>query len=131
MALPPEPIDQILPLAHAGVLAKVTKIIRQEKQSFIPQPSDPDMVDIPRELPLQIVQLQIQETLFGDLGNVGTTIEVLKPAGEYVLREGVEGPFLLQRFVEHSSPQILGMYGPDSYSLKVIRAAMTKHGLAS
>lgn len=127
MAMPPDPIDEVLPQADAAYVAEVTQILHQDEQEKVPELSDPGDVDIPRDLPAQTVELRIAERLFGDLAGVGDTITVSKPAGEYVLRAGVQGPFLLAR-QDDNTPVIIGLYGPDTYSLRVLKAAIQKHG---
>ncbi len=128
MALPPEPIDELLPQAEFGVIAEVLEIKERGKQDYIPTPEKPDMVDIPRDLPYQVLTLQVKERLFGALGTLGERFDVYKPAGDYVLRAGVEGPFFLVKDPEHKQPVIIGRYGPDNYTMTVVRAAIKKHG---
>lgn len=128
MALPPDPIDEVLPQASAAVVAQVGSILFQDEQAFVPQVGDTDIVDVPRELPLQKATLQIKEVLFGSLTSSGQTLEVRKPAGEYVLRAGVEGPFLLSQ-TDDGVAEIVGLYGPDTYSLHQIKASIAKHNL--
>ena len=127
MAIPPEPIDELLPLTDAAVIAKVTKILHQGKQDFIPNPKEEDAVDIPRDLPDQLVTLSIKKVLFGDFVTVNESFNVIKPAGDYVLREGVEGPFLIYRGKEDKEPVIAGRYGLDTYPLFVIEDAILRH----
>lgn len=127
MALPPEPLDELLPEASAGVKATVEAILHKEEQAFVPHPEDPDTVDIPRDLPAQKVQLKVQETLFGTVSLEAGSLIVTKPAGDYVLREGVEGQFLLATQQEGAPMIILGRYGPDTYSERALAAAIKAH----
>ncbi len=131
MALPPDPIDEILPLAQVVALAEVSSILFRDQQEFVPNSKDPYEVDIPRDLPLQRVSLKVEQLLDGDRLSVGQSIEAIKPAGEYVLRAGVKGPFLLQWKEGEDKPFILGMYGPDTYSQRVLEAALKAHGRRS
>jgi hypothetical protein len=126
MAIPPEPIDEMLPMADAVVIARVVQIVHRDQQAFVPE-VQLGVADTPRELPLQIVSLDIQEVLSGEIFRVGQIIEVLKPPGAYALRPDVTGPFLLMHREGDPRPIIIGRYGPDSYSLHVIKAAITKH----
>ncbi len=125
MALPPEPLEEVLPQANAAVVAKVGEILFRAEQDFIPDVGDTDVVDVPRDLPLQKVTLQVSEVLFGTLAIAGQTIEVVKPPGDYILRVGVEGPFLLAQ-KEDNTTEIIGRYGPDTYSLNYLRSALSK-----
>lgn len=126
MALPPEPIDEVLPSAQVGVIAKVTKILHRDKQADIPNVTEGE-ADLPRELPMQLIEMCIEEVLFGSAYSQGSTMQAKKPAGDYTLREGVGGGFLLTTAKDASIPEILGRYGPDTWSLKVLRAAIAKH----
>ncbi|MCB9639383.1 MAG: hypothetical protein H6728_15360 [Myxococcales bacterium] len=126
MAMPPEPIDELLPKAEFGVIAEVLEIKERGEQAYIPKPEQPDTVDIPRDLPYQVVTLQVKERLFGQAQ--AERFDVYKPAGDYVLRAGIEGPFFLCKDEDHKQPVILGRYGPDNYTLHVVRAAIKKHG---
>lgn len=128
MALPPEPIDELLPQAAFGVFAEIIEIKERGKQDYIPTPEKPDMVDIPRDLPYQVLTLQVKERLFGTTGDLGERFDVYKPAGDYMLRAGVEGPFFLYKDEDHKQPVILGRYGPDNYTMTVVRSAIQKHG---
>ncbi len=130
MALPPDPIDELLPEVDACAIAVVEEILFRGKQEFVPNPEEPDTVDIPRDLPEQVAMLTIKEVLFGDLVLQGETVEVFKPPGDYVLREGVEGPFLLYQDDEDERPVIAGRYGPDSYSPSVLKSAIKRHNLS-
>lgn len=128
MALPPEPIDEMLPLAQDAILADIVKILQQDKQTDIPEIKNPGEVDIPRDLPAQQVQITVREVLFGTHYKTGQSLTVLKPAGDYVLRAGITGPLLLTHDPEKTRPTILGRYGPDTWSLHILRAAIAKHG---
>lgn len=130
MALPPEPVDELLDYVDAGAMAVVEEILFRGKQEFVPEPDEPDTVDIPRDLPEQVLTLTIKEVLFGDLVKQGETIEVFKPPGDYVLRAGVEGPFLLFKEEEDERPVIAGRYGPDNYSPNVLKTAIKRHNLS-
>lgn len=128
MALPPEPIDEMLPLADDGVVADITQIVHRDPQTHIPTVTHPGEVDLPRDLPAQHVNITITEVLFGSHYRVGQQVIVLKPAGDYVLRAGISGPLLLAHSPDKTMPTILGRYGPDTWSLSVLRAAIAKHG---
>lgn len=126
MAIPPEPIDRVLPGASAAVVARVTRIVKQDPQKR-QAPAEPGAADVPGEAARQIVELRVDSVLFGTLARPNQTIEVEKPAGDYALREGNKGPFLLQAAKPGEKPKILGRYGPDTYPLDLIRTAMKRH----
>lgn len=124
MALPPDPIDEVLPAAQAAVLAEVTKVVTQDPQA---QPFlDPQITDAPTVAARQVVELKVTGVLFGAAPQPGATVQVVKPAGAYALRAGNKGPFLLTQVGE--ALEILGRYGPDTYSEPAIRQAATRHG---
>lgn len=127
MALPPEPLDELLPQATFGVVASIVRITKREPDPPAPD-VDPRLVDTPRTLPAQQLILSTKESLFGTQpeGN----FEVLKPAGDYVLREGLEGHFLLANQDDNELPVILGRYGPDNYSEQALLAAIKAHNLS-
>ena len=70
----------------------------------------------------------MKEVLFGASNQVqpGTKLEVVKPEGDYALRAGNHGPFLLK--TEGKAIQIVGRYGPDTYSADTIRNAAKRAG---
>lgn len=131
MAIPPEPIDEIMPLVDAVVLAEVVDVIERGPQAPIPQPTLPDEVDLPCVLAYQIVTLRVSEVLAGSLAPApDELLTVRKPAGDYTLRSGNKGPFLLQNpgpHNPHPEPVIIGRYGPDSYRLEVLKEAVPRH----
>lgn len=129
MALPPEPLDELLPQAKTCIDALVKSIVHSEPQTLFAESDDPSMVDMPRELPAQTVLLTVQSTLFGQKYAEQQEIEVLKPAGDYTLREGIKGYFLLAQ-TDEGPLQILGRYGPDNYSPTALQAAIKVHKLS-
>ena len=62
MAIPPEPIDELLPKAHSVVLAEVSQILKQGKQAALPE-GEPGASDLPGELAKQRVELHLREVL--------------------------------------------------------------------
>ena len=123
MAIPPEPIEDILPQAHYVVIAQVKKIIHTDKQKPVHK-EDPKIVGMPRELPAQRLLLHIIENISSSTLPIDTDIEVLKPSGDYVLRQDIQGPFMLATDEETNQLSIIGRYGPDSYSLKAIQSTL-------
>ncbi|MFZ5468366.1 MAG: hypothetical protein ACOZIN_02915 [Myxococcota bacterium] len=127
MAIPPEPIDEVLPKASAAVLAEVSRIVLQDKKTA-PPPAEFGATDLPGKAARQVVELTVKEVLFGSLVKPGATIEVIKPAGDYALRVGNHGPFLLQAPEPgEKTATILGRYGPDTYPTGLVKAALKRH----
>lgn len=117
MAIPPEPIAELLPLAGAVVLARVVKILVQDPQAPLPE-AEEGATDVDGELARQQVLLQLDEVLRGEL-QAGDRLEVVKPAGDYTLQPGMHGPFLLD--TTEQPPVVLGRYGPDTYPEGLLR----------
>jgi hypothetical protein len=119
MALPPEPIEEVLPKAKWVVDAEVKEVTGHGPA--------PDRIDAPpghtsvgNKAPAQLITLTIKRVLRGDPGAKELTVE--KPAAGYALREGNKGPFLLDE--GSPTPLILGRYGPDTYSWEKIERAL-------
>jgi len=113
MALPPEPLAVVLPLASRIVLAEV-----QDATALPPVPRTDTPIGAARLLPEQTVRLLVRETLRGP---ESAEITALKPEAGYVLAAGHHGPFLLDA---SPVPRILGRYGPDTYSLAALKKAL-------
>ena len=125
MAIPPDPIEELLPSAALIVMAEVTGVIAEGEQAPIP-PSDPKRKGGP-QVPLaeQVVKLRVQELLRGEGVAAGAELSAHKPAGDYNLHAGAQGPFLLAARAADDAPYaILGRYGPDSYRRNVIEEAL-------
>lgn len=119
MAIPPDPIDEVLPLAVLVVEAEVKEVV-----SSGPQPprveAAPGKTSVPDQVRAQVVKLTVQRVLHGDRKLKELTVE--KPLGAYALRPGNKGPFLIDGSTP--TPRILGRYGPDTYSVSQIEAAL-------
>lgn len=124
MAKPPEPIDEVLPAADAAVLAQVLRVVTQDPQK--PSSADPMATSTPDKAARQVVELKVQKVLFGALAKEGATLQVVKPEGDYALREGNHGPFVLKG--EAGAVEILGRYGPDTWPEGLVKQAAQKHG---
>lgn len=120
MAIPPEPLEELLPAIVAAFDGEVVEVIQSGAQPPIP-PHEPGATSVGIKAPRQVVRLKVKAVLSGRLA-VGDHVEVIKPEAGYALRVGNHGPFLL----DGGSPQptILGRYGPDSYSFDKLRAAL-------
>ncbi len=125
MAIPPDPIEELLPQAGAAVMAEVTRVVSEDPQKPFPK-TEPGTTSAPIEVARQVVELQVQERLFGPL-QPGALIQVVKPAGDYKLVPGNKGPFLLE-VPGKGEPTILGRYGPDSYARGTIESAAKQAG---
>ena len=113
MALPPDPIDDVVTAARACVDAQVIAVTHTE----------PDAHE--RGLfPQQRVQVRVDAVGFGDVVcNADGTVTLTKPHGPYLLRVGDRGPLLLGRVAGDAHDVILGRYGPDTYSVAALRAS--------
>lgn len=114
MAKPPEPIDEVLPLAVFVVDAEVTQVVSEGPQP--PKVGKPGETSTGQLSKSQVVKLKVNKALHGKPPAVLT---VNKPEAGYSLREGNHGPFLID-----AKNNILGRYGPDSYSMERVEKAL-------
>jgi len=108
MALPPEPLAELLADADAVVVAEVVEVIEEGA----PPPSPPRPAGAK---PTFKGRPPVEETLKGE---AEAELVVDKPEGPYLLHAGVRGPFFLRR------GGIVGRYGPDTYRRAEIVAAL-------
>lgn len=111
MALPPEPLDEILPSATTIVVAEVVSVV--DEGAWPPGDKNGPLDGAPPR-PAQRAQLKITRTLRGP-----SVDSVHKPAANYALRIGTQGAFLLDERAE-----ILGRYGPDTWTVDEVEAAV-------
>jgi hypothetical protein len=111
MALPPEPLSDVLPSATTIVVAEV---VRVDDDGAWPPGDKGGPIDGAPPRPAQRARLHVTRTLRG-----GPVDEVLKPAANYALRVGTRGAFLLD-----DEARILGRYGPDTWSVDEVDAAL-------
>jgi len=115
MAIPPEPIEEVLPNAVWVVDAEVAEVLETG-----PQPpkkeAPPGATSVGYKTASQKVKLKVKRVLKGDKV---TELVVDKPEAGYALRAGNHGPFLID-----SSRVILGRYGPDSWAFERIEKAL-------
>lgn len=116
MAKPPQPLEELLPSVATIVEAIVVKVLHTDAPEPAPRASF-GATSTGQRAPRQRIVLEVREVLRGAF-EVGQQIEVVKPAAGYALREGNHGPFLLD---DGDPPEILGAYGPDSYTLDQIK----------
>jgi hypothetical protein len=117
MAIPPEPLSEVLPNAALVVDAEVLEVL-----SSGPEPKQPDAragtTSAGWLAPRQVVKLKVTRVLRGQASG-----EVIaeKPEAGYALRAGNRGPFLLDGSAQ---PRILGRYGPDSWAMAKLEEAL-------
>ena len=118
-ALPPEPVEELLPQARYVVVAKVGRVLYQGDK---PERDTHRNVDGP--LPpdrCQVVRLDVTRVISGD--DPGSSVTVVKPLAPYLLEAGQNMSDVA--FVVRAGdpfPIILGRYGP--YPLTDVQAAL-------
>lgn len=125
MAIPPEPIDEVMPQVQGAVLAEVARVVTQDAQAPAPK-HDEGASDVPWAAARQVVELKVGTVLFGSLAPAGQLVQAVKPEGAYALKAGNKGPFLLKQ--GKGGLEIVGRYGPDTYNETLIRAAAKRAG---
>src|SRR5262245_51898006 len=106
MAIPPEPLAELVHQATAIVVARVSEIVRTGVRPKQPERIHPSDRDIGIKTAPQTVRLTILRTLKGE---PATERVVDKPVSAYSLRVGDEGPFFL------AGETIIGRYGPNTH----------------
>jgi len=118
VAIPPEPLAEILPHATWVVEAEVAEVLASGPEA--PKLSaPPGWTDTGQKVASQRVRLKVLRVL---RGKDVQELVVDKPVAGYALRTGNKGPFLLDGSQPH--PVILGRYGPDSYALAKLESAL-------
>ena len=118
-ALPPEPVEELLPKAKFVVEASVARVLYQgekperDTERNVAGPIPPDRC--------QVVQLDVTRRMAG--ADPGTSITVVKPLAPYVLKAGqsTSGTAFLVAGGD-PFPIILGRYGP--YPSPEVEAAL-------
>jgi hypothetical protein len=119
-ALPPEPVEELLPQARFVVQAQVARVVYQG-----PKPPKSTHRDVAGPLPperCQVVQLDVTRVLTGD--DPGSSVTVVKPLAPYLLKTGqdtTDVAFLVR--AGDPFPIILGRYGP--YPIADVQAALS------
>jgi len=127
MAMPPEPIDSVLFDAKAVVVGEVVAVITEGEPVAKKTPPKKDHKDVGNLAAWQKLSLRIDDVLLAGLDvKKGGSVDVLKPEGHYGLPVGAKGVFLLGAAGADGLPVILGRYGPDSYRLDVVEAALKR-----
>jgi len=126
MAIPPEPIEELLPTAALIVEAEVSKVISLGKKP--PTLTAPkDHTSTGQKNASQQLSLKVARVLKGALpGDAAAPLEVSKPEGAYTLREGSKGAFLLSE--GEGGWVILGRYGPDTYTVESVELTLKAMG---
>ena len=117
MALPPEPLQEVLPKAAWVVDAEVVEVLKQGPAPEKKQ-GRAGATSTGQKNASQTVKLKIKRVLKGEQVK---EMVVEKPEAGYALRAGNHGPFLID-----DSKIILGRYGPDSYAFTKLEAALKK-----
>ena len=118
-ALPPEPVEELLPEARFVVQAHVARVLYQGEK-----PERDSNINVAGPLPperCQVVQLDVTRVLVGV--DPGTSVTVVKPLAPYLLQAGQDTADLA--FIVRGGdpfPIILGRYGP--YPLAEVQAAL-------
>jgi hypothetical protein len=120
MALPPEPLEEVLPKAVWVVDAEVKEVVSSGPPAA-KVAAEPGATSTGQKTASQVVKLSIKRVLKGQKDTRELTVE--KPEAGYALRAGNHGPFLLDG---SKVPVILGRYGPDSYAFSKLEAALAK-----
>ncbi len=121
MALPPEPLEEVLPKATWVVDAEVKEVVSQGPA--VPKVQAPaGHTSVGAKTASQVVKLTVKRVLRGETKT--TEIVAEKPVAGYALKAGNHGPFLLDG--SKPNPMILGRYGPDSYAFSAIETALKR-----
>jgi len=119
MAIPPDPIQEVIPNAALVIEAEVEAVLATGP---IQPPVDapPGTTSTSKKAANQTVKLKVTRVHKGPSSLKEVVAE--KPLAGYALRAGNKGPFLLD--ASKPNPVILGRYGPDSYDLPTILKAL-------
>jgi hypothetical protein len=118
-ALPPEPVEELLPKAKFVVEARVARVLYQGDTPD--RESDENLAGPIPPARCQVVQLDVTQELAGNAP--GSSVTVVKPLAPYVLKPGqrTDGVAFLVEGAD-PFPIILGRYGP--YPLNDVDAAL-------
>jgi hypothetical protein len=117
MAIPPEPLEELIADARSIVLGKVVAIVSTGPMPPQRKKTHPGEVDIGNKKPSQRVKLSVERVLKGP---APSEIEIDKPESGYTLEVGETGPFFI------GEGKIIGRYGPATHTLAKIEAALKR-----
>jgi hypothetical protein len=120
MAIPPEPLEEVLPKAVWVVEGEVKEVLSTGPPVAPTGPVRPNMTSAPTQASAQRIRLAVRRVLRGDLA--AKELVVQKPPAGYAVRTGTHGAFLLDG--TRPEPIILGRYGPDTYPLGEVEDAV-------
>jgi hypothetical protein len=115
VALPPEPLAELLARASSVVVAEVAEVVSTGPLPPRAKKVLPTDVDVGMKTPSQKVKLKVSRTL---KGISATEVVVEKPEAAYRLVVGESGAFFLE------SGKIIGRYGPNTHKLDKVEAAL-------
>jgi len=123
MALPPEPLNELLPRSSLIVVAVVVAVLSVGSKPPAPEGAEKlekGSTSVGQKAAAQKVRLKIERTLKGKA--TAAEIEVEKPVGAYLLDVGNKGPFFID-----DKGVIIGRYGPDTHRAEdIVRALPSK-----
>lgn len=115
MAIPPDPIEQVLPQAAWVFEGVVTEVVATGPTPPAVEAA-PGITSAGHKVASQTVKLQVTRLL---RGKSVAELVAEKPVAGYALKPGDKGPFLVD-----AKGTILGRYGPDSYALSKVENAL-------
>jgi hypothetical protein len=126
MAIPPEPIQELLARASLVVEAEVTRVLSTGKTPPA-LPAEPGTGDSHRPVASQTVLLKVSRVLHGSHpGAPDAALTVVKPEAKYALKAGNRGAFFLEKVGDELD--IIGRYGPDTYKVASVEKALRDKG---
>ncbi len=128
MAIPPEPIRELLPRAALIIEAEVSEVLSTGPAPPLVE-APKDFTSTPQEVASQKVALAVKRVLRGELPDDAAgsqSLTVTKPQGEYTLGAGNHGPFLLEQRTDEWV--ILGRWGPDNYRIEWVEESIAAEG---
>ena len=118
MALPPEPLSELVEQADAIVVGRVVELIALGKKVAPPATAKtlgPRASGVGYQAATQKVRIQVERVL---KGTAAAELVVDKPEAPYTLRVGDSGAFFLK------GKDILGRYGPDTHAVAKVEKAL-------
>lgn len=122
MALPPEPIEELLAASSAVVEAEVVRVLSHGAPPPKPAHARDGATSVGTKAAEQVVVLKVTRALKGAVPVGELTVE--KPLAAYALAAGNKGAFFLQD--TRPKPTILGRYGPDTYRVESVDFVLGK-----